>query len=233
MNEAWYAAFGLLALLTAANSVLLVAMMRQVGVLHQRVPPTGPGSVGPDAGTSFERLDLSPVAGAAMDGFGTAPVTVLAYVTPACSLCGRIPGFLEAYAGTAPPDERALVSFALATDVPEPEAQRFREQHPTQFPMLLHPRLKDHYELTGVGAPYLLALADDEDAHGRQRLLAGGIINTLEQLEDLIGIALDHYAAHAAGDEVVLAEGRDTVTHENGRRTETVTVTEGERHDHS
>lgn len=221
MAEVWFTAFGLLALLTVANSILLVAMMRQVGVLHQRVPPTGPGSVGPESGTSFKRLDLSPVPGTSMDGFGTAPVTVLAYVTPSCGLCERIPGFLEAYIAAAPAHERALISFAFATDAPEFEAIRFREQHDGGIPLVCHPRLVEHYELAGVGAPYLLALANIEGSEGgEQLLLAGGIVNTLEQLEDLIEIALHHYAAHVANYEELRANGRHSASHEDAGPTD-------------
>lgn len=144
-----------------------------------------------------------------MDGFGTTPVTLLAYVTPGCGLCERIPGFLEAYTATASDEDRALLSFALATDAPEPEAERFRREHHMRFPVVRHPELKHHYGLAEVGAPYLLALANGE--HGSQELLAGGIVNTLEQFEDLIEIALDHNSAHATDNEPLAATHGHTV----------------------
>jgi hypothetical protein len=220
MTEAWYAAFGLLALLTVANSVVLIAMVRQVGVLHQRMPPTGPGSVGPDSGTTFKRLELSPVPGGTMDGWATTAVTILAYITPDCGLCERIPGFLEAYTKAASPVERGLVSFVLATDAPEQEAQRFLEQQDIRVPFVRHPRLKDHYDLTGVGAPYLLALVDGRDGQGdEQLLLAGGIVNSLEQLEDLVEISLHRYSAHTADTRKVDAgEPYDAASHGDGSR---------------
>lgn len=202
MSETWYAAFGLLAILTVANSVLLVATMRQVGVLHQRVPPTGPGSVGPQPGQTFEHLATSLVPGSTSDGLGTAPLTVIAYVTPGCALCERIPGFIEAVTRSAAPHERGLLSFALATDAPAPEAQEYRDRHDLQLPLVCHPDFADHYEVKGIGAPYLLALADLDGNGGekRQILLAGGIVNSLEQLEDLVDMARGQYWAYLGSD---------------------------------
>lgn len=194
MADAWYAAFGLLALVTVANSVLLVAMMRQVGLLHQRLPPIGPGSIGPEPGASFERLDFAGSPDNEKDETRRPPVRVLAYVTPGCSLCARIPGFLEAYSKTAPPEVRRLVSFVLATDASERDTERYREEAKIRLPILRHAQLQQHYRLTEVGAPYLLALLDGDG--DQELLLAGGIVNTLEQLEDLTDIALARRAAH-------------------------------------
>lgn len=73
MSGAWYAAFGLLALLTVANSLLLVATMRQVGVLHERVRPMAAGDAGgPRPGNVLPWLPLECLRPANMaDGGGT------------------------------------------------------------------------------------------------------------------------------------------------------------------
>src|SRR5213076_3421731 len=117
-------------------------------------------SVGPRPGRSFVRLDLAPVLVNSVNRFKPAPVVVLAYVTPNCGLCEPIPGFVEAYNASAPTEARSLVSFALATDAREDEAIQFAAEQDLRVPLLRHAELASHYELTKVGAPYLLALAD-------------------------------------------------------------------------
>lgn len=205
MTDVWFAAFGLLGLLTVMNSILLVAMMRQVGVLHQRLPSFGPGAVGPEPGKYFEPLAFSPVAGARTDGFGDAAIRVLAYITPGCHVCAPIPGFLETYLAGMPGAFRPRVSAALITDAPEPEASAYRDTNELDLPFVRHAYLRDHYELTEVGAPYVLVLTDRLDGGGSEQelLLAGGIVNTLEQLEDLMEISRERYAAYSENPEIV------------------------------
>jgi hypothetical protein len=188
LNSAWYAAFGLLALLCVANAILLVAVMRQVGIIHLRVPETLTGAVGPEPGASFRHLDLLPVPGGSADGVSNAPVTVIAYVRPDCDLCEEVPKLLETYQNTASADELALVSFVLATDASEADAERFRAQHAATLPFGRHPDLKEHYGLQAT--PYLFALARSEDGEPEQ-VLAGGVINTVDHLEDLVEAVID------------------------------------------
>lgn len=190
MSEAWYAAFALLALLSIVNAFLLVAVMRQVGIIHERIPPRGPGAVGPQPGTMFEGLqwlDLSPEDVEHRD----APVSVIAYVTPGCELCGPVPGYLRAWRRAASAATRELVSVALVTDAGEHEVETLRHDGWSGLPILQHAGVRRHYGLEG--SPYVLALTTGLDGERADRLLIGGITNTLEQLEDLIDVAVSRF----------------------------------------
>src|SRR5689334_19704246 len=92
MTSTWYVAFALLTLLSVANAVVLVAALRQIGVLHQRVKPMGPGQQeGPQPGSELPFVSFEPVGRQTSSRRpGDAPVTVIAYVNPGCGLCDTL-----------------------------------------------------------------------------------------------------------------------------------------------
>lgn len=177
MSGAWIAAFALLALLSVVNAVVLVAVMRQVGVLHERVRPTGFGEIaGPPPGAVLRAPSLTTVGGAVARRQPEAPIWIAGYVTPGCGLCEGLPGIMQAYGRHA----SAGMDLFLVTDVPEGEARAFL-RHAGDMPFTRAEGLRDEYAIPG--SPYVLALQRTGDAE--VTVLAGGIVNTLEQLEDL------------------------------------------------
>lgn len=113
MGDVWYAAFALLTLLGIVNAVVLVAVMRQVGVLHQRVSPIGAGRFGgPTVGDRFPRLDFAAVGGGAPPELSG--ITVLGYVSPNCGVCELLPPIFEGYTRSRASGD----VIALATDAP-------------------------------------------------------------------------------------------------------------------
>lgn len=189
MSETWYAAFGLLTLLSLLNAFVLVATLRQIGVLHQRIRPIGPGirEEGPQPGTRLPRLSFEPVSpGASGSPYGNS-ISVFAYVSPGCGLCKDVPGFFRSYMKTRPPGVDLAV--ALITDADEKDATAFAADHigSADEPALYrNPDLQGEYAFPG--SPYVLALDSSEE--GELMVLSAGVVNELEQLEDLIDGAI-------------------------------------------
>jgi hypothetical protein len=79
---------------TIANSVLLIALAREIGTLHLRVRPNPLGAPeGPEEGWSLAAASFEPVSGdpgMARDVL-TGP-SVLLYVMPGCAACGNVIG---------------------------------------------------------------------------------------------------------------------------------------------
>lgn len=166
----------LIGLLAVSNLVFLVATMRQVGVLHQRIRPTGPGDFeGPEVGRRLPTLALVPINDAARDFALDAPRVTLVYVTPGCDMCEHIMPVIDAYTRSAR-DERV----ALVTDVADDEALAELAGR-VRAPLLRQPGLAQACEIPG--SPYALVLAVESDG---SVVLGRGVVNSMEQFEDLL-----------------------------------------------
>jgi hypothetical protein len=230
MNETWYAAFGLLTLLSLVNAFVLVATLRQIGVLHQRIRPIGPGvrEEGPQPGTQLPRLPFEAVAPQASGSPYGGTLSVFGYVSPGCGLCRDVPGFFRTYMKTRPPGVE--LSAVLITDADEEAAAAFAADHigASEEPSLYrNPDLQGEYAFPG--SPYVLALDSSEEGH--LTVLAAGVVNELEQLEDLIDGAI----AYREGSRRMAEEPVETPSPgagaiplpESGARTETSPVSQG------
>lgn len=189
MTQTWFAAFGLLALLCLVNAVVLVATLRQIGVLHQRIRPIGPGirEEGPQPGSRLPRLSFTPVGSGHGETPFAAPLSVIGYVSPGCGLCKDIPSFFRSYMDTRPPGVE--LSVALVTDADEVDAASFASSHigkSVNPPLYRNAELQSAYAFPG--SPYVVALESDDGDH--LKVLAAGVVNELEQLEDLIDGAI-------------------------------------------
>jgi hypothetical protein len=191
VSSAWTAAFALLVLLTVANTVVVVGVLRQVGVLHQRIRPTGPGTYeGPAPGDQLPTIPMLPVSDADQPLFSRA-ATLMVYVTPGCSVCRTMPDIVRAYLRHLRNDDDLEIAFV--TDVPFQAAVAFALEMGLPAPLYQSDTLSKAYELPG--SPYVFAarlLAPDA-----LEVLAAGVVNTLEQFEDV--------AAHARAQLDLLA----------------------------
>lgn len=189
MDDVWFAAFGLLALLSVLNALMLVATMRQVGVLHQRVRPTGAGAAnGPAIGARLPALALQAVNDRASGVPSAAKtVTLLAYVAPGCSLCGELLPSFEAFGRNAP----EAVQVLLATDAPPDKAAEYAEENDVKMPLVRADNLAREWHIPG--SPYVVAVRQDDSQ--TLRVLSAGVVNSLEQLEDVAAVAVENQAA--------------------------------------
>lgn len=194
MSGIWYTAFALVGLLSATTAVLLIATMRQVGVLHQRVRPTGAGQhEGPAIGSRVPKIHFDPVRGVERMPFERR-ITLLGYVTPGCGLCEDLAKHIGAYRRTQPEHVDAF----LATEMTVERAQQWVAEHKVHAPVLQAPDAMHRHQIPG--SPYVLALHSDGRAE-TARVLATGVVNTLEQLEDLMVQADDNARALVREDD--------------------------------
>jgi methylamine dehydrogenase accessory protein MauD len=89
-GSVWIASYVLLWLAVLGLSLAVVALLRQIGVLHARLHPMGVhfGGEGPELGSV-----AAPVPGLA---YGEAPLTLLAFTSPTCDVCKVLRPSLDA-----------------------------------------------------------------------------------------------------------------------------------------
>ncbi len=162
-----------------ALAAIVFALMRQIGVLHERVAPAGAlmSGGGPQVGEAapvFEIADwsgtLRRVGGVATDGIST----LLLFVSPTCPVCKT----LLTIATSVVSSERAWLRLMLASDGRRTEHDAFvREHRIDQYPYLLSTELGVTYHVSKL--PYAVLI----DAAGVIR--GKGLVNTREHLESL------------------------------------------------
>lgn len=89
-GSVWIVSYVLLWLAVLGLSVLVVALLRQVGVLHARLQPLGvhPAGEGPDEGELAPPLP-------AID-YGEAAATLVTFTSPTCTVCEELAPSLRA-----------------------------------------------------------------------------------------------------------------------------------------
>ena len=181
MSTPWAVAVVTLWILMGAIAVGLVALARQVGLLHLRVRPLGPGPLpeGPPIGSTPaipELVTLGARSAGLVEGGHTA---VVLFVSSTCGLCKPV---LEGAARLRAVENR--VALTLAVDGDEELALAYLKKH--GFDDGVH--ASDLAMLDGGQRPYAVALSD------MGLVLAAGAVNTLDQLEGLIDLARDREA---------------------------------------
>jgi methylamine dehydrogenase accessory protein MauD len=169
----------LLWIVVVALAAAVVALMRQVGVLHERVAPAGAllGAEGPRVGEPAPVLELEDWSGrslriGAADPGGAG--TLLLFVSPSCPVCkGLLPVARSVCAG-----EPLRLRLVLASDGPRAEHEAFVREHDLE---------REAYVLsTALGLAWQVARLPHAvliDAAGIVR--ARGLVNSREHLESL------------------------------------------------
>lgn len=160
-------------------AAVVVALVRQVGVLHERVAPAGAlvGREGPRVGEVVPQLMLVDWSGHPM-AIGGADAerksTLLVFVSPSCPVCETMLAILDAVLRT----EHGWLRLVLASDGPREEHEAFVRAHGLAArPYVLSRELGFAYQVAKL--PYGVLI----DAHGVLR--ARGLINTREHVESL------------------------------------------------
>lgn len=178
---------------------VVFALMRQIGVLHERVAPAGALMTGggPEVGDAAPVLELDDwggvrrrIGGLSEDGAST----LLLFVSPTCPVCKTVLSIALALQRS----EGESLRLVLASDGAREEHQAFVERSvPRGVPYLLSTDLGLVYRVGKL--PYAVLI----DAEGVLR--ARGLVNTREHLESLIeaqrlGVAsLQQYVRRAGG----------------------------------
>ncbi len=199
MTEALLVSNVLLWILVLALSGVVLALLRQIGVLHERIAPAGAlvPSQGPRVGEAAPVVEARDWAGTTLRVGGPDPArrsTLLFFLSPTCPLCKELLPVLDAIAT----EEGPALQVVLASDGERAEHEAFvRERGLARRPYLLSTALGLAYAVGKLPHAVLI------DAEGVIR--AQGLVNSREHLESLftaseLGVASvqEYLAAHSS-----------------------------------
>jgi methylamine dehydrogenase accessory protein MauD len=159
-------------------TAVVVALVRQIGVLYERVAPAGALMVsrGPAVGDPAPLVLADALAGGRMEVGGARPdgrSTLLFFVSPTCPVCKTLLPALRAVVREEP-----ALDLMLASDGPREEHEAFvRRERLDGVPYVLSAPLGVAYE---VGKLTYAVLIDGDGV-----VRAKGLVNTREHLESL------------------------------------------------
>lgn len=179
MGDALIVSNVLLWIAVVALGVLVLALLRQIGVLHERIGPAGAlvGREGPRAGEPAPVLDVADWEGRSVRVGGRDPAgrgTLLLFVSPTCPLCETL---LPLVASVRDAEDRAL-RVLVASDGPRREHEAFVARHGlARAGYLLSTPLGLAFEVGRL--PYAVLIDGDGVIRAR------GLVNSREHLESL------------------------------------------------
>jgi len=159
--------------------VVLLALTRQVGVLHERIAPAGALMInrGPAVGEPVAPLEVTDLDGQSLQiGAPSADgrSTLLVFVSPTCPVCKTLLPVIRA----SQVQERDWLRLVLASDGELPEQRRFVQQQGLNgVPYVVSAELGLRYQVNRL--PFA-ALVDEGGV-----LRARGLVNSREHLESL------------------------------------------------
>jgi methylamine dehydrogenase accessory protein MauD len=180
MTEAFYISLAVLWVVVLAMAALQLALLRQIGVLHERIAPMGALTIdkGPKEGEAAPQFDLIDLGRRAVKLGGQNPrgkSTLVFFLSPTCPVCKKMLPILRSMASS----ETRRLEIVLASDGEREEHERFiARQDLGAFPYVLSQDLGMTYRVSKL--PYAVLI----DEGGVIR--AKGLINTREHLESLI-----------------------------------------------
>lgn len=207
MTEALLVSNLLLWILVVALGCVVVALTRQVGLLHERIAPVGALAVekGPQVGDAAPQLELQGVDGAAIRIGGeeaSGRRSLLFFLSPTCPVCETLLPTLARLAR-----QEGDVRVVYASDGDAAEHERFMEAKGlggTEY--LLSRELGMRFEVSKL--PFAVLI----DAGGTIR--GKGIVNTREHLESLfeaeeLGVSsMQDYLGKERGAELLVVKGQ-------------------------
>jgi methylamine dehydrogenase accessory protein MauD len=185
-------------LVVLALVCVVLALTRQLGVLHERIAPAGALMInrGPAVGEQVAPMTVNDLAGqelhlgaARSDGKST----LLLFLSPSCPVCKALLPVLRA----SREQERDWLAIVLASDGEASEHRQFVQQHHLgDFPYVVSAALGLNYQVNRLPFAALL------DPSGVLR--ARGLVNSREHLESLfeaqrLGVASlqEYFSSHA------------------------------------
>lgn len=179
MSEALLVSNALLWVAVVALALVVLALARQIGVLHERIAPAGALVLrgGPAVGEPAPILEVEDLTGrrlrlgAARDDGAS---TLLLFVSPTCPVCKTLLPVVRRIAR----EEGSALALVLASDGDLEEQRRFaREQGLLEFPYVVSTALGLAWQ---VGRLPHAALIDTAGV-----VRAKGLVNSREHLESL------------------------------------------------
>lgn len=158
-------------------TVAVLALARQIGVLHERIRPVGALSLGKaiQAGDEAPALVLDSLTGGAVSVGGRQADgrdQLLFFLSPTCPVCKTVLPIARALAGSE------SVRLVLASDGPAEEHRAFiKRDGLDDLPYVISAPLGMAYRIGKL--PYAVLIA------GSGRVIAHGLVNNREHLESL------------------------------------------------
>ena len=196
MTEALVVSNLLLWCLVIVLALVVLALARQVGVLHERVAPAGAlmPTTGPKVGEAAPRAAYRGLDGAEVVVGGPAPdgrATLVLWISPTCPVCKALVPTAVSLAGT----ERLRLVFASDGDQLDRHEAYVRDLRIGGHPYVVSQALGLGYAVSKL--PFAALIGADGVLRGK------GLVNTREHLESLVesmrtGVAsLQDYVAAA------------------------------------
>jgi methylamine dehydrogenase accessory protein MauD len=179
VSDALVVSNALLWVAVLALAAVVFALVRQIGVLHERVAPAGALMMGggPKVGELAPRFEGEDLFGRAVEIGGadaSGASTLLLFVSPSCPVCKTLLPVLRSIAAQEGPRLRVV----LASDGHPEEQRRFAEEHGLRaFPYVVSTELGLAHQVAKLPHAVLI------DASGVVR--GKGLVNTREHLESL------------------------------------------------
>jgi len=177
MNDALVVSNVLLWVLVLVLGAVIVALTRQIGLLHERIAPVGAmvSQQGPKIGEPAPVIEATDLDGFRVKVGGAGPRTLLFFLSPTCPVCDTLLPTLQKVVR----DESNNVQLLLASDGDTPEIHReFVETRGlSEVPYLISTELGLAYEVAKLPTAVLI----DERGIVRSR----GLVNSREHLESL------------------------------------------------
>ncbi|MGA7869479.1 MAG: methylamine dehydrogenase accessory protein MauD [Candidatus Binatus sp.] len=172
-----------------ALSAVVLALIRQIGVLHERIAPMGALTIdkGPKVGDQspvFELTDLAnrPIAIGAARTDGRSQL--LMFVSPTCPVCKKLLPIAKSVAAA----ESRWLDLIFTSDGEPSEQDALIARHQLEsYPFVLSPEVGLTYRVAKL--PYAV-LIDDEGV-----VRAKGLVNTREHLESIVAAKQMHLAS--------------------------------------
>jgi methylamine dehydrogenase accessory protein MauD len=174
----WAVSYAALWAVVVALSLLVVALARQVGVLHMRLGPRGALEVdqeGPPLGSAPEPHEVRDLEGRTLVVAGPGRPQLLLFVSPGCPVCREVVPSVGAVAR-----DGGLLPIVVADAQPEEAAASYGRLRPPARTVAAE-GLPERYGVPGT--PYVVVL--DEFGVVRSK----GTVNNLEQMEGLVETA--------------------------------------------
>lgn len=166
-------------ILLIAMACVLLALVRQIGVLYERVAPAGALAVGngPKVGEAAPAVEVTDLSGR-LERVGGARAgdrsTLLFFLSPTCPICKTLLPVLKSIANA----EREWLDVALASDGSMAEHEAFVRKHRLErFPYLLSMELGIAYRVAKLPYAFLI--------DGAGTIRSAGLVNSREHLESL------------------------------------------------
>ncbi len=180
-----------------ALAVAVLALARQIGVLHERVAPVGALMMdgGIDVGDAAPKFELTDIFGRPVAiGGARGRSQMLLFVSPTCPVCKKLLGLVRDFMA----DERRHLDLVLVGDGERAAQEELVRRHRLEeVPYVIAPEVGMRFQVGKL--PYAVLI--DEQGIVRSK----GLVNSREHLESLLVaketgyVSIQHYLKERAG----------------------------------